>query len=208
MPRRGREGRVERWRLSAPLNVSNAFSAFGALQAMAAKRSQNVPMPASPQEWENLLGIAAQGDQAAGTLVRKLSKSSASFPALLGLLFQSQHEVVRQLSAILLRQYISGHWGKFKPDEQKQWQARLLEHLVRDPRSAPAQSTPYPARRSPTACSRPVRTAISALIGIVARLTLPSGAWPELLPFLFQCYQSPQPELREVRHRRTSITVR
>lgn len=102
--------------------------------AQPAKRAQSVPMPTSQEEWERLLGLAATGDQVAGEMTRKLSKSSASFPPLFAMLFGSAHEVVRQLSGLLLRRYAAGHWGKFKPEERKQWQQRLLEHQVRDPR--------------------------------------------------------------------------
>lgn len=99
------------------------------------KRELTVPVPASPQEWEALLAQAATGDPKAGELTKKLNKSSVSFPALINLVFTSQHEVIRQLSAILLRQHVAGHWGKFKDVEHKQWQQALLDHLVRDPRS-------------------------------------------------------------------------
>lgn len=157
------------------------------------KRGLTVPLPANQEEWERLLLLAGSGDRGAGDITRKLNKSSAAFPGLMALVLSSSIEAVRQLAAILLRQHVAGHWGKFKDQEHKQWQQSLLEHLLREPR--------YVSIRSLTCAeivSRLVRKAISSLIGIIARLTLPANQWPELLPFLFQCYQSPQAELREV----------
>jgi len=35
-------------------------------------------------------------------------------------------------------------------------------------------------------------------VSIIAKYAIPAGEWPELLPFLFQCSQSPQEDHREV----------
>jgi hypothetical protein len=43
-----------------------------------------------------------------------------------------------------------------------------------------------------------VRNGIADVVGIVARITVPSNAWPELLDFLFQCTNSQNVEHREV----------
>ena len=45
---------------------------------------------------------------------------------------------------------------------------------------------------------KPVRNGIADVVGIVARITVPSNAWPELLDFLFQCTNSQNVEHREV----------
>lgn len=47
-------------------------------------------------------------------------------------------------------------------------------------------------------CSPPVRKASANVVSIVAKYAVPSGEWPELLPFLFQCSQSAQEDHREV----------
>lgn len=43
-----------------------------------------------------------------------------------------------------------------------------------------------------------MRNGIADVVGIVARITVPSNAWPELLDFLFQCTNSQNVEHREV----------
>ena len=47
-------------------------------------------------------------------------------------------------------------------------------------------------------CSHPVRRASANVVSIIAKYAIPAGEWPELLPFLFQCSQSPQDDHREV----------
>lgn len=47
-------------------------------------------------------------------------------------------------------------------------------------------------------CSHPVRRASANVVSIIAKYAIPAGEWPELLPFLFQCSQSPQEDHREV----------
>lgn len=46
--------------------------------------------------------------------------------------------------------------------------------------------------------SPPVRRASANVVSIIAKYAVPSGEWPDLLPFLFQCSQSAQEEHREV----------
>ncbi|XVF02933.1 hypothetical protein REPUB_Repub04eG0217300 [Reevesia pubescens] len=46
--------------------------------------------------------------------------------------------------------------------------------------------------------SPPVRRASANVVSIVAKYAVPAGEWPDLLPFLFQCSQSPQEDHREV----------
>ncbi|GFY88530.1 ARM repeat superfamily protein [Actinidia rufa] len=48
-----------------------------------------------------------------------------------------------------------------------------------------------------TDCS-PVRRASANVVSIIAKYAVPAGEWPDLLPFLFQCSQSPQEDHREV----------
>ena len=47
-------------------------------------------------------------------------------------------------------------------------------------------------------CSHPVRRASANVVSIIAKYAIPAGEWPKLLPFLFQCSQSPQEDHREV----------
>lgn len=43
-----------------------------------------------------------------------------------------------------------------------------------------------------------MRRASANVVSIVAKYAVPAGEWPDLLPFLFQCSQSPQEDHREV----------
>lgn len=47
-------------------------------------------------------------------------------------------------------------------------------------------------------CSPPVRRASANVVSIIAKYAVPTGEWPDLLPFLFQCSQSVQEDHREV----------
>lgn len=46
--------------------------------------------------------------------------------------------------------------------------------------------------------SPPVRRASANVVSIIAKYAVPTGEWPDLLPFLFQCSQSVQEDHREV----------
>eukprot|EP00668_Euglena_longa_P038534 GGOE01049556.1.p1 GENE.GGOE01049556.1~~GGOE01049556.1.p1 ORF type:complete len:1106 (+),score=420.14 GGOE01049556.1:58-3318(+) len=86
---------------------------------------------------------------------------------------------VRQLSAILLRKKISLHWPHLSSAEQQGLQEALLKRLLEEGEKL-------------------VRTAVAHLVSVVGKLTIPSGQWPALLPFLLQCTQSDQPAHREI----------
>jgi hypothetical protein len=47
-------------------------------------------------------------------------------------------------------------------------------------------------------CSHLVRRASANVVSIIAKYAISTGEWPELLPLLFQCSQSPQEDHREV----------
>eukprot|EP01097_Dermamoeba_algensis_P002559 TRINITY_DN2019_c0_g1_i1.p1 TRINITY_DN2019_c0_g1~~TRINITY_DN2019_c0_g1_i1.p1 ORF type:complete len:654 (-),score=165.00 TRINITY_DN2019_c0_g1_i1:2053-3792(-) len=81
------------------------------------------------------------------------------------------------MAGVLMRKKIVKHWNKLEP-QHAEIQKLLLERVLVEP-------------------SRPVRSAISNLVGVIARLTVPVGKWKELLDFLFKCTQSPQTEHRE-----------
>ncbi|TKY71277.1 importin beta-4 [Spatholobus suberectus] len=46
--------------------------------------------------------------------------------------------------------------------------------------------------------SPPVRKARANVVSIVAKYAVPSGEWPDLFPFLFQCSQSVQEDHRQI----------
>jgi hypothetical protein len=100
-------------------------------------------------------------------------------------------------------------------EAQKLMKDSLLQALVREPQYALLSHHP-PRHATVTrdmvlmlvcvrvrACAgsvhrKPVRNGIADVVGIVARITVPSNAWPELLDFLFQCTNSQNVEHREV----------
>eukprot|EP00898_Chlorokybus_atmophyticus_P005187 jgi/Chlat1/566/Chrsp103S01005 len=117
--------------------------------------------------------------KAAEERVKALAKDPAVVPALLQLASASHHDEVRQLAAVLLRKRISGLWSRLAPDLQQQVKAALLQRVAQEP-------------------SALVRKACADVVSAIAKHTVPANQWPELLPFLFQCSQSPQEEHREV----------
>ncbi|GJY22951.1 importin-4 [Tanacetum coccineum] len=86
---------------------------------------------------------------------------------------------VRQLSAVILRKKITGHWGKLTDDVRDLVKECLIESITTE--------------NSPS-----VRRASANAMSIIAKFAVPSGEWPDLLPFLFQCSESAEEDLREV----------
>ncbi|XP_031497827.1 uncharacterized protein LOC116262518 [Nymphaea colorata] len=86
---------------------------------------------------------------------------------------------VRQLSAVLLRKKITGHWAKLSPQLRDSVKSTLISSIT-------------------TEHSSPVRRASANVVSVIAKYAVPAGEWPELLPFLFQCSQSNQEDHREV----------
>eukprot|EP01116_Phalansterium_solitarium_P010141 TRINITY_DN2460_c0_g1_i3.p1 TRINITY_DN2460_c0_g1~~TRINITY_DN2460_c0_g1_i3.p1 ORF type:complete len:1068 (+),score=372.31 TRINITY_DN2460_c0_g1_i3:1435-4638(+) len=112
-------------------------------------------------------------------VLNKYLKNAGSIPVLLQLLHSSTFVEVRQLAAILMRKKIAGHWAKLKPEVQQAIKKVLLDVIVRND-------------------SAVVRRSAGFVVSILARLLVPVNQWPELLAFLAQCTQAPQPEQREV----------
>ncbi|XP_051145314.1 uncharacterized protein LOC127261141 [Andrographis paniculata] len=111
--------------------------------------------------------------------IKRLSKDPQVVPALIHHLRTAKTPNVRQLAAVLLRKKITGHWGKLSPEVRGQVKQSLIESITME--------------HSP-----PVRRASANVVSIVAKYTVPTGEWKDLLPFLFQCSQSPQEDHREV----------
>ncbi|VAH89036.1 unnamed protein product [Triticum turgidum subsp. durum] len=86
---------------------------------------------------------------------------------------------VRQLAAVLLRKKITSHWPKLPPHAKASLKQALIDSITLDN-------------------SHLVRRASANVVSIIAKYAVPAGEWQELLPFLFQCSQSPQEEHREV----------
>eukprot|EP01099_Mayorella_cantabrigiensis_P001597 TRINITY_DN1715_c0_g4_i3.p1 TRINITY_DN1715_c0_g4~~TRINITY_DN1715_c0_g4_i3.p1 ORF type:complete len:619 (-),score=165.84 TRINITY_DN1715_c0_g4_i3:797-2548(-) len=139
--------------------------------------------PQNVAKYEYLLGqILQPNTEAVRDAVQelnKLLKHPSSIQNLAHIIFNSQVEGVRQLAGVLMRKKLVGHWGKLPEDFQTQFREALLQRVVVEPSSL-------------------VRKSIGELIGLLGRLLVPMGLWPNLLPFLFQLTQSPQPEHREI----------
>ncbi|XP_071729841.1 probable importin subunit beta-4 [Rutidosis leptorrhynchoides] len=111
--------------------------------------------------------------------IKRLAKDPQVVPALVHHLRTAKTPNVRQLSAVLLRKKITGHWAKLSPQHRQLVKQSLIESITME--------------HSP-----PVRRASANVVSIIAKYAVPGGEWPDLLPFLFQCSQSPQEDHREV----------
>ncbi|KAL1289715.1 hypothetical protein HN51_058110 [Arachis hypogaea] len=111
--------------------------------------------------------------------IKRLAKDPQVVPALIHHLRTAKTPNVRQLAAVLLRKKITGHWAKLSPQLKQLVKQSLIDSITME--------------HSP-----PVRKASANVVSIVAKYAVPSGEWPDLLPFLFQCSQSAQEDHREV----------
>ncbi|XP_024967682.1 importin-4-like isoform X3 [Cynara cardunculus var. scolymus] len=111
--------------------------------------------------------------------IKRLVRDPQVVPSLIHQIRTAKTPNVRQLSAVLLRKKITGHWPKL-PDE--------LRHLVKH----------YLIESVITDYSPSVRRASANAVSIIAKYAVPRGEWPDLLPFLFQWSQSAQEDDREV----------
>lgn len=139
--------------------------------------------PSLIAEYEHLLGQMmipnTEVVRAAGAELENRLKTSAAAIALLQLIINHPQIQIRHLAGIILRMKAVSLWAKMDAEAQKLMKDSLLQALVREPQ-------------------KPVRNGIADVVGIVARITVPSNAWPELLDFLFQCTNSQNVEHREV----------
>lgn len=111
--------------------------------------------------------------------IKRLAKDPQVIPALVHHLRTAKTPNVRQLSAVLLRKKITGHWAKLSPQLRQLVKQSLIESITME--------------HSPL-----VRRASANVVSIIAKYVVPAGEWPDLLPFLFQCSQSQQEDHREV----------
>ncbi|PKA63742.1 Transportin-1 [Apostasia shenzhenica] len=111
--------------------------------------------------------------------IKRLAKDPQVIPALVHHLRTAKTPNVRQLSAVLLRKKITGHWAKLPPNVKHSVKSALIESIT-------LENSPL------------VRRSSTNVVSIIAKYAVPAGEWPDLLPFLFQCSQSSQEEHREV----------
>ncbi|KAG5016093.1 hypothetical protein JHK82_021768 [Glycine max] len=110
--------------------------------------------------------------------IKRLAKDPQVVPALVQHMRTAKTPNVRQLAAVLLRKKITGHWAKLSPQLKQLVMQSLIETITME--------------HSP-----PVRKASANVVSIVAKYAVPSGEWPDLLPFLFERSQSAQEDHRE-----------
>lgn len=104
---------------------------------------------------------------------------------------RSPHWQVRQLAAIELRKLMK-FWSDQTPELKQQLKARLLEIVVAE--------TSYHISQSPRSYFFRVasRQATARAISAIAKTEDLKTEWPALIPFLYQCIESPNAAHREV----------
>ncbi|KAJ3343389.1 hypothetical protein HDU93_008754 [Gonapodya sp. JEL0774] len=99
--------------------------------------------------------------------------------ALTELATRSADPPIRQLAAVELRKQLSAQWAAVDATVQEGIRKHLLEHIIVEPNSL-------------------VRHALARAISAIAKIDIPQKQWTELIPFLYQCCQSPNVAHREV----------
>lgn len=143
--------------------------------------------------------------------IKRLAKDPQVVPALVQHLRTAKTPNVRQLAAVLLRKKITGHWAKLAPQVKQLVKQSLIESITMEHRfiigihffyyffiAFDLQLELNSIFGGLIFDSPPVRRASANVVSIVAKYAVPAGEWPDLLPFLFQCSQSPQEDHREV----------
>ncbi|KAI3752743.1 hypothetical protein L2E82_24780 [Cichorium intybus] len=111
--------------------------------------------------------------------IKRMARDPDLVPVLIDHIRTAKTPNVRQLSAVLLRKKITGHWAKLLPDVRRLVVQSLIESIA-------------------TENSSSVRRASANAASIIAKYAVPSGQWPELLPFVFHFSQSTHEDQREV----------
>ncbi|XP_023756369.1 uncharacterized protein LOC111904893 isoform X1 [Lactuca sativa] len=111
--------------------------------------------------------------------IKRMVRDPTVVPVLIDHIRTAKTPNVRQLSAVLLRKKIKGHWPNLLPELRQLVMQSLIESIA-------------------TENSSSVRRASANAASIIAKYTVPHGQWPDLLPFIFYCSQSAQEDHREV----------
>lgn len=138
--------------------------------------------------------------------IKRLAKDPQVVPALVQHMRTAKTPNVRQLAAVLLRKKITGHWAKLSPQLKQLVKQSLIETITMEHRFLflPISFVItllliiISLLLNRVLCSPPVRKASANVVSIVAKYAVPSGEWPDLLPFLFERSQSAQEDHREV----------
>eukprot|EP00727_Mastigamoeba_balamuthi_P005803 m51a1_g1842 putative probable importin subunit beta-4-like (1087) ;mRNA; f:568834-573287 len=105
-------------------------------------------------------------------------RSPGAVAVLLDVMCASPDATMRQMAAVMLRKRVGGHWPKLSDAAKAHVKNALMQRVAYDD-------------------NHQVRGSVAEVVGVVAKMALPAGQWPELLPFLNQCVQSPNLSHRE-----------
>eukprot|EP00762_Andalucia_godoyi_P003811 ANDGO_08626.mRNA.1 putative importin subunit beta-4 len=137
----------------------------------------------SPETLEQVLGMLLQPDSrilaSAEASLAPFMRSKQCVPAFLQQMTDSQNPGIRQMGAVLLRSRISRFWSKLSVEDRNQTKQVLLHLLVHEPLTV-------------------VRLSVANLIADLAKYTVPAHQWPELFPFMFQCFSSSDSVHRDI----------
>eukprot|EP00456_Euglypha_rotunda_P054567 TRINITY_DN4411_c0_g1_i18.p1 TRINITY_DN4411_c0_g1~~TRINITY_DN4411_c0_g1_i18.p1 ORF type:complete len:690 (-),score=137.36 TRINITY_DN4411_c0_g1_i18:12-2081(-) len=150
---------------------------------MSAPTTTELPQPSNAAELENVLLQLTAPDtstiQTATKILKKFLTQPASVQAMMQQVVSSARPEARHMACVLLRSKIGKLWKSVPEEQQEAIKATLLKRLVEDP-------------------SRPARRGVAALISSIAKRTVPTKKWPQLLPFLFQNAQHTEANQREL----------
>mmetsp|Transcript_7080 Transcript_7080/g.26039 ORF Transcript_7080/g.26039 Transcript_7080/m.26039 type:complete len:1099 (+) Transcript_7080:125-3421(+) len=140
--------------------------------------------PAGTAELSALLAALLSTDnrvrkQAEAQLKTASRHPLALLPPLAYVLQHNSDPSQRQLAAVLLRKRLATAYKELSPDVTANIKEALLKLLLNDPQWY-------------------VRRSIADVVSVVAKQAVPKNDWPELLPFLQQCFQSSSEEHREI----------
>lgn len=108
--------------------------------------------------------------------LKEAFKDPRAIPELCSVLTSSSSPQIRQYSALLLRKKLGKQktWRGLGPEDRQTLKNGTIDALTKEP-------------------DKQVQHSIVQLIAAVAKHDLPRNEWPQLMPFLDQCYQSDEP---------------
>ncbi|KDQ49200.1 hypothetical protein JAAARDRAFT_43038 [Jaapia argillacea MUCL 33604] len=120
---------------------------------------------------------------ATSQLNQQYYKNAACIPALASIIASSPSESVRQLAAVEMRKRVMANSGDFwlqvPQSDREQMKAKLPELTLSESNNL-------------------VRHSTARVVAAIATIEIPTGTWPQLLPFLEHTATSPQASHREV----------
>ena len=108
--------------------------------------------------------------------LKEAFKHPNAIPELCTILTNGNTPQIRQYSALLLRKKLGKGklWKSLNQADRQTIKSGLLDALSKEP-------------------EKTVQHSIVQLVGVIARHDMPRNGWPELMPYLEQCFQSDEP---------------